>query len=304
MKVLMMFLIVVMLAAQGLCAGDAQTVGAAYPYLCSGVLKDAVLSRIPGQTVASSGSIRLTQKDIDAAIAQYPVYQRDQARQYLVHVVEKIVSDKLIAREAEAWARRTGKSMDGPAVVDAYLTAQIPKPTVTDAEVQEFYTENAAMFGGAAFEQVKDVVKIVMLDEKTTETRDQFVKSAGKRHKILISSDWVKAQNEKWSANPVEKARVSGKPSLIVFSVIGCCDKMYPVVGEFSVKYGEKLNAVFVNTREQTILPQLYGVSTIPVELIFDAAGKEVFRNKGFMAEDVIVAQFKAHGIDLNSESK
>lgn len=298
-KVLMVFLVVVVLAAQGFCAGTAQTVGAAYPYLCSGVLKDAVLSRVPGQAIVTAGTIKLTQKDFDAAVAGYPVYQREQVKQYPVFVLEKAVSDKLITQEAEAWVKKDGRTITGSTLIDAYLTAKVPTPTIADVEVQEFYKANANMVGGAPFEQVKDVMRSFLLNEKTEAARDQFVNSAGKRHKILISEDWVKAQSEKWAGNPVEKARTSWKPSLIVFSVIGCCDKMHPVYSSINLKYADQVNAVFVNTREQTILSQLYGVSAIPVELILDAKGNEVFRNKGFMTEESLVAQFKAKGIDL-----
>lgn len=300
MKVLIGSLTAVLLLAQGLCAADApQSVGDAHPYLCSGALKDAVLSRVPGQAIVTAGTIKLTQKDVDAAVAGYPVYQREQAKQYPVFVLEKLVAEKLIAQEAEAWVKKDGRTMTGSTLIDAYLTAKVPAQTVTDAEVREFYEANASMVGGAPFEQVKDVMKSLLLSEKTEAARDQFVNSAGKRHKILISQDWVKARSERWAENPVEKARASGKPSLVVFSVIGCCDKMHPVFSSISAKYTEQISAVFVNTREQTVLPQLYGVSTIPVELILDAKGNEVFRNKGFMSEESIVAQFKAHGIEL-----
>lgn len=300
MKIAQALLIIFAIASPVLCAGDSpQTLGDAYPYLCSGVLQHAVLARIPGQTVASSGTIKVTRKDIDAAIARQPEQQRDQVKLYPIYVVEKTIAEKLIAQEARVWAKKNGRAPDVPSSIEAYVTSQIPKQSITDAEVEAFYKDNSAMVGGTPFEQVKDVMASFLMSEKTDKARGQFISAAGKRHKVLVSSDWAKTQHDNWSANPVEKARVSGKPSLVIFSVIGCCDKMHPVFQTFDFGYSEKVNSVFVNTREAAILSQLYGVSTVPVELMFDAAGKEIFRHTGFMSLDGIAAQFKASGIDL-----
>ena len=95
----------------------------------------------------------------------------------------------------------------------------------------------------------------------------------------------------------MERARLSGKPTFVTFSVIGCCDKMYPIVEDIAATYGERLNVVFVHIGEEEILSDLYGIDTIPVQLFFDGSGKELWRHTGFLPENDIVARFAEMGV-------
>lgn len=157
------------------------------------------------------------------------------------------------------------------------------------------------MFGGVPFEQIKDVIVNVVREEKNSDAQNRFKHSVGKRHSIKVSSSWMEAQSKKWSQNPIEKARLSGKPTLVVFSVIGCCDRMRPVIDVVRDKYADKLNVIFINISEEGILSSIYGVSTIPVEIFYDAGGKEVFRNKRAMSVEDVVEKFKELGVALDT---
>ena len=85
MKISMIILVTMMFMIKGFGAeASTRTLGSEYPYLCSGVLKDAVLSVLPNGVILSSGSIELSQKDIEKRISEYPEYQRDQAKQFLI----------------------------------------------------------------------------------------------------------------------------------------------------------------------------------------------------------------------------
>jgi len=126
---------------------------------------------------------------------------------------------------------------------------------------------------------------------------DGFIASAGRRHSIRISGTWLAAQANKWAKNPVESARLSGKPTLVNFSVIGCCDRTYPIVQELQSEYNGRVNVIFVNIEEEEILSDLYGVTSIPVQMLFDKDGKEVFRHTGFLPKDRLVAEFAKIGV-------
>jgi len=88
----------------------------------------------------------------------------------------------------------------------------------------------------------------------------------------------------------VDKARDSGKPSLVDFGTTRCgpCDMMTPIPAELKTKYQGKLNVLFVHVREKQILGAEYGIQTIPVQVFFDKDGKEVLRHVGFFPQEEI----------------
>jgi thioredoxin 1 len=99
--------------------------------------------------------------------------------------------------------------------------------------------------------------------------------------------------------NPVDKARRSGKPTLVDFGATGCgpCDMMTPILASLTKKYAGKLNVLFVHVGEEQILGARYGVRTIPVQVFFDKEGKEVFRHEGFFPQAEIERKLTDMGI-------
>ncbi len=276
-----------------------RTVASVYPSICAGALRNAILSDLKDGVIAECEDIKITAKDIEDEIAKSPEHKREQVRKYPVHVLEQTLIKRLIAKEAKEWAKKNGKSDTGDAAVSAYLSFQVPEPSVTEEEAREFYEEHAAMFGEISFEQIKDAVISVVRDEKASEAQDRFKHDVGKRHAIRVSSSWMKTQGDKWSKNPVEKARLSGKPTLVVFSVIGCCDRMLPVVELVRHSYADSLNVVFVNVSEEEVLSSIYGVRGIPVEIFYDAKGREVFRSNRSMSIKDVVDKLREMGVTV-----
>ena len=275
-----------------------RTVGSAYPYICSGALRDAELADLGGDIVAASESISVTRKDIEEQIGKAPASVRDQMRRYPVYVLEQHITRQLTMLEAGKWAKEAGRDLSsGDVLVQSYLDAQLPKLTVTDKEAEDFYKERAKLFGGLPYDRVKDAVVGFMMDEKKREAEDRFKAGVSRRHKVKVSASWLASEREKWAANPVESARVSGKPSFVNFGVIGCCDKMYPIIQDVRAAYGRKINVVFVHVGQEEVLSNLYGVSEIPVQVFFDKDGKQLFRHTGFLAKDQIAAKLSEMGV-------
>jgi thioredoxin 1 len=88
----------------------------------------------------------------------------------------------------------------------------------------------------------------------------------------------------------VDKARASGKPSLVDFGSTGCrpCDMLAPILEALKEKYAGKLNVLFIHIGQEQILASRYGIQTIPAQVFFDKNGKEVFRHIGFFPQDEI----------------
>lgn len=99
--------------------------------------------------------------------------------------------------------------------------------------------------------------------------------------------------------NPVDQARLSGKPSLVEFGAAGCgpCDMMRPIIERIKKNFAEKLNVVFAHVRETPILVARFGIRSIPVQVFFNKKGEEVFRHVGFYAEEDLLKQLAHLGV-------
>jgi len=86
---------------------------------------------------------------------------------------------------------------------------------------------------------------------------------------------------------------------MIEFGATGCipCDMMQPVLDSLRKKFPEALNVEFVHVNEQQVLAGRYGIQSIPVQVFFDKAGKEVFRHTGFFAEKEVLDQLQKMGV-------
>jgi thioredoxin 1 len=102
-----------------------------------------------------------------------------------------------------------------------------------------------------------------------------------------VNEDWVKKESLQARDNPVDQARLSGRPSLVDFGATGCgpCDRMTPILDKLKRKYSGKLNVLFIHVHEEKILSIRYGIRSIPIQIFFDKTGKEVYRHIGFFPE-------------------
>jgi hypothetical protein len=275
------------------------------PHLWVGVLGDATLADLPDGTLVSADGLAITKADIDSEIAKTPAHLRDQAKQSPAYLVERMVTRSLLALEAEAWAKQNGKTGTPEALLDQYLSAKTPAATATEQEVQDFFNRNPGMFGNSKLAEVQEAIKSFLVNEKISQARESYRRSVGKRQNIRVSSSWMEEQYQSWAANPVATARASGKPTVAVFSVIGCCEKkMYPVSQELITMYGSEISVAFVHVRQDRVLCEMHGVFTMPVEIIYDAKGREVFRRQGPMTVEEILGELSSRGVKLASGAK
>ncbi len=87
----------------------------------------------------------------------------------------------------------------------------------------------------------------------------------------------------------------NGQPysyTLLEFGSTGCtvCKQMEVVLEEIRTCCSEEVNVVFLNTMfpENQQLVSHFAISAIPMQVVLDKDGKEVFRNYGFIsAEDL-----------------
>jgi thioredoxin 1 len=283
-------------------AGQASLVGEAYPGLASGCLMYARLSDLPKGTLLQAGDLVLTEKDVADEIAKAPQDVQAQLKKNGFFMLEQIAGPKLIVQVAKAEAARTGKELPSTVdrlVIDHHLGGLAEKVEATDAEVADFYQKNKDMVGNATLEQVKAEIRNYLVREKQQAAIAKYIEKIGQRTPIEVSAAWVKEQAALAKDNLVDKARASGRPSMVDFGASGCrpCDMMAPILETLKKKHEGKANILFVHVREEQVLAARYGVQSIPVQVFFDKDGKEVFRHVGFFPQDEIEKKLAEMGV-------
>lgn len=276
-------------------------VNEAYPGLASGCLAYARLSDLPKGTLLRAGDLTLTEKDVADEMAKATAELQAQLKKNGFFVLEQIAGPKLVVQVAKAEAVKTGESLPYTAERDiiAYHFGQVENVKVSDAEVQDFYKNNADLFGDATLDQVWSNVRHYLLQEKEQKVMTEYIKTLGKRTPIEVSAAWVKEQAALVKDNPVDKARANGKPSMVDFGASGCrpCEMMVPILADLKKKFEGKLNVEFVHVREEQVLAARYAVQSIPVQVFFDKDGKEVSRHVGFFPQEEIEKQMAKMGV-------
>ena len=270
-----------------------QTLSEAYPGLLSGALVHARPAALPAGTVLKAGRHVVTEKDLAAEIAQAPEAVREQLGRNGLFVLEQMATSRLLLDAARAAAGKDGKDpakASEPELLRPYFEKLTADVTVTDDEVAEYYRKNRQMMGKATLETVREAIKRYLLQQKRQEKVGRHVRTLGKRTAIAVSAKWAGAQAALAMDNPVDKARASGRPSLVDFGAETCrpCKMMAPILVALRKKYADKANVIFVSVGTEQVLAARYGVRSIPVQVFFDKAGKEVFRHVGFYGREEI----------------
>ncbi len=288
--------------ALGAEAARAETVSKAYPHLLNGALASAALSDLPDGVLLDMGTAQITQTAVDDVLAHSGAELKDQLRKNALFLVQEMATKHLLLRAARDWAAETEADIEGksePEIIGAHLQGRVSGLSVSDEEIVEFYAGNTDMFGGAQLKDVKDTLRQFLLKSKRQEATDEYVRTIAGTYGVRISKDWLATQAAMAMDNPVDKARASGKPSLVDFGSVGCrpCEMMAPILEELKKKYEGKANVLFVHVGENQVLAARFGIRSIPVQVFFDAEGTEMFRHTGFLAQDKMEAQLAELGV-------
>jgi thiol-disulfide isomerase/thioredoxin len=279
-------------------AESAPTVESVYPGLATGVLQSAILAEMDKGTLLQGDGVEIQASFAEKILGQAKPELRKELEKSMFFLLEQEAIKELISRDAKAM----GISVDQPEreMGQAYVNRLAGGLTVTEAEVRAFYDSNKEIVGGIPFEQVKENIEKFLLYQKKQEFMDAHIKELGKKARIRLNRDWVKKQAQLALDNPVDKARMSGKPTMAEFGASGCvpCDMMKPIMEKLRKKYPDQLNVVFVHARENQVLAARFGIRAIPVQVFYDSKGREVFRHKGFYAEADVLKQVKKLGVE------
>jgi thioredoxin 1 len=282
---------------------NAITLNEKYHGLVSGCLAYAKLAKLPAGALVKSADVNVSTAEVAGEIAKAPENMREQLKKNELFLVEQIATGKILLAIAKKDAADSNRAdlagKPDSEVIQAYFEKIVKSITVTDAEIKQFYDENKDACGGAALDTMKDQIKQYVLSQKQQKMVGEYIKTLGRKLPIEVSSVWVEAQAVSAKDNPVDKARASGKPSVVDFGSTGCkpCDMMAPILVTLKEKYAGKANVLFVHVKEEEILASRYGIQSIPVQVFFDKDGKEIFRHTGFYPQAEIEKKLVEMGV-------
>ena len=280
--------------AQQQVSEEIKTIEQSYPGLTVGMLTYAKADTLPNGILLKTSDIQITQSDINDIISKQPQQMQQELNNNAFFVLEQEATKRILqhlAKESVTQSDKVNPNQDDPNILQQFFEKNVfKKIEVADEELKTFYENNKDMCGGATLEQVGPSLKEYLIGQKKQQMADDYIHTLGKKISIQVSDSWVKKQAASAFDNPVDKARKSGKPSMVDFGASGCrpCDMMAPILETLRKKYEGKFNVIFIHVREQQILAFRYGVQTIPLQVFFDKTGKEVFRHIGFFSQEEI----------------
>ena len=274
-------------------------VAAEYPSLTSGALSKAQLTDLPAGVLLKAEGVEIKAASIDEQLKQAPAKMRKQLERNRFFLLENLATEQLLLLAAKK-AGKMPQGADSMAAIQAYLQGIASNVEVSDADAKAFYDENKAMVGGMSYEQVGPQIKQYLAQQKQQDAVQKHIRTLGDRMEIRVDRAWTATQAELAMDNPVDKARASGKPTMVEFGAEGCgpCDMMQPILENLERKYAGKANIVFVKVNDEQLLASRFGIRGIPVQAFYDKDGKEIFRHTGFFPQEECETWLKKAGVE------
>jgi len=278
--------------------GHALTINETYPGLLSGILGSASLEPLKKGRVLIAGGVAITEGDLKKILKSQDPKIRGQLEKNLLFLLEQEATQRLLLAEAHKEGIASSKGDKDQAIMDL-LERRSGHVSVSEEELSEFYTANPVLVNQAPFDQIKEGIREYLLNERKQKAIADYITKLADASGLRIDEKWAKAQSTLALDNPVDRARHSGRPTLVEFGAAGCvpCDMMQPILENLRKTYPDTLNVVFVHVGEEQILGARYGIRSIPVQVFFDAEGKETFRHTGFFPEAEVTAQLARMGV-------
>jgi thiol-disulfide isomerase/thioredoxin len=295
---LLLILVALGLSSIASFAGGPTTLQEAYPDMDFGVLRFARLSDLPEGTVLKVEDMVIDDSQLLRMLDKESSELQEELKKNLIFVLEQELKTRLLL--AEAYKNGYPKETPEDQTVSSFKNSKIPALSVSDEEAKSFYEKSRSALGNLPFEQVAAGVKGFLLDQKREEAYEAYLQDLARSKSMQIQNSWAKKNCALARDNPVDKARSSGKPTLVEFGKTGCtgCDMMQPILLNVEERFFGKVNLVFVHIEHFPFLTSRYRVSLIPVQAFFDKTGKEVSRHVGFYPQHEIEKKLAEMGVN------
>jgi thioredoxin 1 len=253
----------------------------------------AVIAEVNGQ--------RITVKDFHDELARTPEDMRVVYEQDPGEVLDHLISVTLLLQEA----KRRGfvessdlRDLDKPGIKEGMrrLMEQSIKGVdqVTDKEVQAFYRQYRAEMGGKPLSEVRELLRMMILEQKRQVRISVLVEKLRATAAITTFPERLPKPPspalEASTADAFQAALKSGRPTLVDFGSNNCpaCIRLRPVMRALKDAHKDSINVLFLEVSANRDLALFYKVRLVPTLIFFDAQGREVHRETGFMGQEAM----------------
>ena len=277
-------------------SAGALTVGEAYPDFSEGILESAKLEKMDKSLLLKTNGFEIRDSFIKEIFGQVAPEIRKELEKNMLFLLDQEAMEELITQDAKSMGIATEPPNEQ--MFQTYIDRVTKGATVSEKAAKTFYDENKEMVGGMPFDQVKEAIQGLLLQQKKQDTLQAHIQGLAKKAQMRINEEWVKEQIKLARDNPLDRARLSGKPTMVQFSSSGCspCEMMKPIVKKLQKKYADTINVISIPVSKNQMLAKRFNVRAVPVQVFFDKNGKTVHHHMGFMAEADIINQFKKMG--------
>ena len=206
--------------------------------------------------VARVGGVDISEAELDAFIKDQLLTQQTQGdptalQELRLAQIENLVGQRLLDAEAE----RRGITPD--AVLDQEATARV---SVTDADVQGFFSENQGRMGGMDFAAAEEQIRTYLERQEGANAARDFVaelrEAAGVE--VLISTPRVDVATTGSAVGPMD-----APVTIVEFSDYQCpyCQRAEPTVQQVLQQYEGKIRFVYKHFPLESIHPLARGAS-------------------------------------------
>jgi thioredoxin 1 len=251
--------------------------------------------------VAEVNGQRIMVKDFQAELARIPADMRPLYEQNPEEVLDRLISMTLLLQEA----KRRG-------LVDSSDLADIGKPkiqegmqrlmetevkgvgAVTDEEVQAFYRKYREEMGGKPLSEVRETIRQMILEQKEQQQIGKLVERLRLSAAVATFPEQLPKPPlpplEASTADSFQAALKSGRPSVVDFGSNNCppCIRLRPVMRALKDAHKDRINVLFLEVGTNRDLALHYKVRLVPTLIFFDAGGREVHREMGFMEQETM----------------
>jgi len=101
------------------------------------------------------------------------------------------------------------------------------------------------------------------------------------------------------NSEPIPEVPVKDTVTMVDIGAKKCipCKMMAPIMEELEKEYKERAAIIFIDVWENPDQAKKFGIRSIPTQIFYDKAGKEVWRHVGFLDKTSIVAMLEKLGV-------
>lgn len=197
----------------------------------------------PTDVVATVGSTSITLAEVDERALQHPASDFGSVKlAQALYSARRVALDEIVATrllDEEAKAQRLERS----ALVEKEITAKIP--SVSEADIAEWYRVNQARVQGATLDQVRSPIRAYLTQERMQTIRTQYLDALKAKTAVRINLEPPRQRIA--SGDSPARGPANAPIELVEFSDFQCpyCLRADPTVRQVLATYGDRIHLVY-----------------------------------------------------------